>query len=92
MARTARNEEPHGAAGRPLLVSPNEAASMLAIGRSTMYELMASGQLPSVKIGAARRLLVADIEAYVARLPRVLPGPQHPPKRPEQRSDQRRSA
>lgn len=92
MARIARNAEPHGGVGMRLLVSPEEAAAMLAIGRSTVYELMASGQLPSVKLGAARRLRVADIEEYVDRLPRVLPGPQHPPKRAEQRSDQRRSA
>ena len=68
MATTARNEEPHGGAGRRLLVSPGEAASMLSVARSTVYVLMASGELPSVKIGTARRLRVADIEAYVERL------------------------
>ena len=68
MATTARNEEPHGGAGRRLLVSPEEAASMLSVARSTVYVLMASGELPSVKIGKSRRLRVEDIEAFVDRL------------------------
>ena len=68
MATTARNEEPHVVAGRRLLVSPEEAASMLSVARSTVYVLMASGELPSVKIGKSRRLRVEDIEEYVDRL------------------------
>ena len=68
MATTARKEEPHGGAGRRLLVSPEEAASMLSVARSTVYVLIASGELPSVKIGKSRRLRVEDIEEYVDRL------------------------
>ena len=68
MATTARNEEPHIGAGRRLLVSPEEAASMLSVARSTVYVLIASGELPSVKIGKSRRLRVEDIEAFVDRL------------------------
>ena len=67
MATTAR-EEPHGGAGRRLLVSPEEAASMLSVARSTVYVLMASGELRRVKIGKARRLRIEDIEAFVDRL------------------------
>ena len=68
MATTARKEEPHVGAARRLLVSPEEAASMLSVARSTVYVLIASGELPSVKIGKSRRLRVEDIEEYVDRL------------------------
>ncbi|MGC8472586.1 MAG: helix-turn-helix domain-containing protein [Acidimicrobiales bacterium] len=36
--------------------------------RSTVYVLMASGELPSVKVGRSRRLRIADVEEYVERL------------------------
>ncbi|MGO9148194.1 MAG: helix-turn-helix domain-containing protein [Acidimicrobiales bacterium] len=34
-----------------LLVTPEEAARRLSVGRTTIYELMASGELQSVNIG-----------------------------------------
>lgn len=40
----------------PLLVSVEEAATALGIGRSKAYELIASGELPFMRIG--RRTLV----------------------------------
>lgn len=52
----------------PLLLSPTDAARVLGLGRSTLYELLASGTIPSVKIGAARRVRSADLRAYVAGL------------------------
>ena len=39
-----------------LLLTPTEAASALGIGRSKVYELMQTGQLQSVHIGACRRV------------------------------------
>ena len=41
---------------------------MLSVARSTVYVLIASGELPSVKIGKSRRLRIEDIEEYVDRL------------------------
>lgn len=51
-----------------LLYSVVEAAQGLGIGRSLMYELIAAGELGSVKIG--RRTLVPhdELVRYVARL------------------------
>jgi excisionase family DNA binding protein len=51
-----------------LLVTPAEAAKSLGISRSTLYELVAAQVIPSVKIGASRRLRTADLRAYVATL------------------------
>lgn len=51
-----------------LLLTPEQAAHRLRISRSTMYELMASGQVESVKVGRARRVPVDALTQYVARL------------------------
>jgi len=47
---------------------PEEAAHLLGVGRSKMYELLASGAVKSVKIGVLRRVPVAALEDYVAAL------------------------
>ncbi|MGT2426604.1 helix-turn-helix domain-containing protein [Amnibacterium kyonggiense] len=52
----------------PLLLTPVEAAAALGVGRSTVFRLIQTGALPSVRIGANRRIRVADVEAYVAGL------------------------
>lgn len=51
-----------------LLYPPTEAATMLGLGRSKIYELLASGELESVKIGKARRVPAEALEDYVRRL------------------------
>lgn len=49
----------------PLLVRVEEAARLLSLGRSTIYELMDSGELPSVRCGTARRIPVAALRKWV---------------------------
>jgi excisionase family DNA binding protein len=51
-----------------LLVTPEEAARRLAIGRTTVYELLSSGALGSVQIGRSRRVPVSALSAFVERL------------------------
>jgi len=51
-----------------LLLTPAEAAELLGLGRSTVYELLASGDLESVCIGRARRIPHDALLAYVGRL------------------------
>ncbi|MFF7042339.1 helix-turn-helix domain-containing protein [Streptomyces massasporeus] len=51
-----------------LLYKPEEAAEALAIGRSTIYELMSEGALKYIKLGRTRRIRRTDLEAYVANL------------------------
>ena len=51
-----------------LLLTPVEAARVLGIGRTKVYELMAAGTLGSVKIGAARRVPAQALAEFVARL------------------------
>lgn len=51
-----------------LLLTPTEAAAALGIGRSKVYELMQTGQLPSVHIGACRRVPAEALHAFLERL------------------------
>jgi excisionase family DNA binding protein len=51
-----------------LLYRPEEAAEALSLSRATVYELIASGDLASVKIGRSRRITRDALEHYVARL------------------------
>ena len=51
-----------------LLLRPREAALRLGLGRTKVYELMASGALRSVKIGAARRVSATALAEFVAAL------------------------
>lgn len=56
--------------GEELLVDVKEAARRLGIGRSLAYRLLQRGELCSVKVAGARRVSVADLEAFVERLRR----------------------
>lgn len=56
------------ASGSELLVSVPEAARRLGISQSTALELVASGRLGSVKVGARRLVPVAALERFVADL------------------------
>ena len=51
-----------------LLYRPEEAAEVLAIGRPKLFELLASGEIESYKIGGSRRISRAALEGYVERL------------------------
>ena len=51
-----------------LLLKPEEAAEVLGIGRSTLYELLAAGHIESVQIGRSRRIPMAALDEYVQRL------------------------
>ena len=50
------------------LYRPAEAAETLGVSRARLYQLLATGEIGSVKIGASRRIPAVDLDAYVARL------------------------
>lgn len=50
-----------------LLLSPIEAARRLGIGRSTLYELLASGEVESLHIGRRRLIASAALVEFVER-------------------------
>lgn len=73
---TVRASEPDGSGpglmrpegSGPGLMQPEEAAWWLRVSRTTVFELLKSGELASVKIGRSRRISRADFELYVERL------------------------
>ncbi len=50
-----------------LLLRPIEAAEAIGVGRSKVYELLASGELPSIRIGASIRVPVDKLREWIAR-------------------------
>ena len=51
-----------------VLLRPEEAAQALGVSRTTVFELIRSGALRSVKIGAARRVSATALADFVAAL------------------------
>ena len=51
-----------------LLLTAEEAAKLLHIGRCKVYDLIRNNELRSIKIGGARRIPRSAVEEYVARL------------------------
>ena len=49
----------------PLLLTPEQAAAVLGICRTKVYELIGTGKLESVRIGTSRRIAVAALEEFV---------------------------
>jgi excisionase family DNA binding protein len=52
-----------------LLLRPEEAAQRLAISRTVLFDLIATGEIDSVKIGRSRRIPLSALHVYVAALP-----------------------
>lgn len=54
-----------------LLYRPDEAARVIGVSRSRLYELLASGEIRSVKIGRSRRVLGDALRGYVRHLQEI---------------------
>ena len=50
-----------------LLLRPAEAAEAIGIGRSKIYQLLASGELPSIRVGSSVRVPVDALRAWIER-------------------------
>ena len=62
-----------------LLLTPEEAAKVLRVGRTTVYALIKSGDLRPVHIGRSCRIAQAELERYVRRLQAPSSDPQPSP-------------
>jgi excisionase family DNA binding protein len=58
------------------LLSPQEAARRLSLGKTRFYELLGSGAIPSVRVGKLRRVPTRALRAYVDRLVAEQIGPE----------------
>ncbi len=53
------------------LLKVMDVSNLLQIGRSSVYELIRSGQLPTVKIGRATRIPAVGIDEWLVNVTRV---------------------
>jgi excisionase family DNA binding protein len=49
-----------------LLLRPAEAAEMIGVGRATVYELIARGEIPSIRIGSSVRVPLESLREWIA--------------------------
>ncbi len=47
------------------VMSPEELADYLGLGRTYTYKLLMSGEIPSFKIGKLRKVRRTDVDAYL---------------------------
>jgi excisionase family DNA binding protein len=73
----------------PVLLTVAQAAQALAIGRTTLYELIRGGELEVIRIGRSTRVPVDAIDTYVDRQRRAtvrVRSPRLVAPRPSQRT------
>ncbi len=67
-----------------MLLKVPDVVVCLGVSRAKIYELMASGELPSVRVGGSRRIRAEDLDAFIAGL--EVTWPEHLGARPRSRS------
>ena len=55
-------------AAEELLLTDRQTAARLAIGRTRVWELIATSELETVRIGRSRRIIAQSVADYVERL------------------------
>jgi len=58
-------ESPQEGAPQRLLLRIPEVAETLGIGRTKIYELIATGELPTIRVGRAIRISVSTLQKWV---------------------------
>ncbi len=51
----------------PICVKVNDAARMIGVGRTKLYELIAAGEVETVKLGKVTRITTASLHDLVRR-------------------------
>lgn len=65
-AHRTPSPENHDQTRSPLAVRIREACRLIGLGRSTVYELIAAGELEMIKVGAATLIPMDSLERLVA--------------------------
>lgn len=52
----------------PICVRVNDAAHMIGVGRTKLYELIAAGEIETIKLGKSTRVTTASLHALIMRL------------------------
>ncbi len=51
----------------PICVRINDAARMIGVGRTKLYELIANGEVETVKLGKSTRVITASLHRLIMR-------------------------
>ena len=51
----------------PICVKVNDAARMIGVGRTKLYELIASGEIEAIKLGKSTRITTVSLHELVRR-------------------------
>lgn len=51
----------------PICVRVNDAARMIGVGRTKLYELIAAGEVETVKLGKSTRITTASLHDLIKR-------------------------
>lgn len=51
----------------PICVRVNDAARLIGVGRTKLYELIAAGEVDTVKFGKATRVLTGSLHDFIRR-------------------------
>lgn len=70
--RHPRRRSRRRSAVNPLLLTPEEVAEALHVGRTKVYDLLRTRELSSVKVGGSRRIPATAVLDYIERLSREL--------------------
>ena len=54
--------------GKQQLLTVKEVAALLRLSRTQVYALLTHNEFASIKIGRSRRVLMASVEGFIARL------------------------
>lgn len=74
MIRPANRRPPNGTAAEQLRAAPDlwlrpgQIIERYGIGRTRLYTWLASGDLPSLKVGRTRHVRASDVEEFLERL------------------------
>ena len=52
---------------QPILLTPAQVCQLVNLGRSKIYELLASQQIPSISVGRSRRVLRKDLMSWIEK-------------------------
>jgi excisionase family DNA binding protein len=53
--------------GEPICVRINDAARMIGVGRTKLYELIASGEVEAFKLGKSTRITTSSLHDLIRR-------------------------
>jgi len=61
------NQAPASEMGSKLLLSVEEAAAMMRLGRTLVYTLVRRGEIASFKVGKSRRIPVGALHTFILK-------------------------